>query len=217
VIPNPWPAFDAVQAAYALPIRDPRITDIVIGSDLDGEQPYGAVYESLDMTTLVALHGTRTPIEWVEDICAWTVATDIGASAEGFWRLFSSMRLASGRPFSALGRCCLAGHSLGAVLAALWVAELGAESYVLFAAPKGIGANGMTHLAAIEGVIYANRGDLVPLLPPIYPSYPAARVVTLNPPHHGDLTYHHSLATYGAALELVTPRANAVSSDHSSH
>ena len=196
---NPVPYIAAVNAAYSLPTVGQGVIDVLWGMDDDTLTPYAAVVEGADGSLTIGFAGTRTLVEWLEDIEILADDTPLGHVAGGIWETYSTLKSGSGKPLSDYAKARVGGHSRGGLLAALWAVEYGSPEYCLFACPKLLGQAVIDQLVKLQGVVYAEGGDVVPMLPLFgYPKLPPT--THLLPPGHGDFAYHHAFATYCASL-----------------
>lgn len=200
---DPRPYFPAILAAYALPeaVAGLETVDTILGMDLDGEKPYGAVMAGQDGSLVLGFAGTRTGPEWVEDFEAEQVQTVLGGVAYGIWCTYSTFRTASGRPLSTYAQAKAGGHSRGGPLAALWAIDHGSPEWCVFNSPRLLAADTLSKLSCIPGAQQQVVGDLVSLLASFYPAFPSVNKVTA--PGIGDLVYHHEFSTCVAACRAA--------------
>ncbi len=196
---NPRPYFPAILAAYSLPgaLAGVSLVDTILGMDLDGERPYGAVIGLPDGSQVIGFAGTRTGPEWVEDFEAEQVQTPLGGVSYGIWCTYSTLRTASGVPLATYAKAKVGGHSRGGPLAALWAVEYGSPEWCVFNSPRLLASDVLSKLACIAGAQQQVIGDLVSLLASFYPGFPFVNKV--DAPGLGDLVYHHSFSTCMAA------------------
>lgn len=172
---------------------------------------------------VVAIRGTETVAEWTADADATQVDFPVMPSTlyprahRGFARIYNTLRTGDGllvkhfKPLSG-ARVVVAGHSLGAALATLLAADLGADDLVTFAGPR-VGNGDFCSCAAKRiGRVerFVNERDLVTKVPFDLPDFPYADLgvpilfdstgKVLENPHA-----HHSLATYLNALDAAQP------------
>jgi len=180
------------------------VIDTVLGRDLDGMKPYGAVFLDEDGSLTIGFAGTRTLEEWIEDCEIEPEYTPYGKIAAGIWNTFSSLRTVSGKPLGEYSKARVGGHSRGGLLAALWAIDYGSPEYALFACPKMIGGQAVQLLSSLKGTAFQMAGDVVPHLPLFgYPDLPS--VTHILPPKAGGIVYCHEFSTYCESLTKDQP------------
>lgn len=151
-----------------------------MGTDQNGvTSPYGFFASSeSDNSAVVAVRGTLTPVEWLEDLEALLVdAFPAGAKVEaGFLSIFNSLTIGgipAGTALSGTPNLSVCGHSLGGPLATLMAASAKAQNLVGLASPKPGNLAFATWVdQQVENItLYANTPDVVPHVPLTLPPW----------------------------------------------
>lgn len=202
------------------------LVSVIWGTDFKGlfgqeRVPYGTVSRGPNGHTFVALRGTATIEEWLED--GWAIpepwpfpASPDVRTHKGFTDLFETLTDGLNRPILGLlsgGGVIVTGHSLGAALATLLAAALGPScSYCeTFEGPR-VGNDAFCRWMDSRVVSYFRDviiGDIVPHAPPENLGYfhPGVEIdldptgvipLTLDPKEY--LESHHVLKSVQALL-----------------
>lgn len=200
-----------------------KVVDVVVGTDPGGVKLfYGFLAQSLlDDSFVVAIRGTDTPGEWLEDFKAILVASPFcdGCETElGFFEIYKTLvnrdGVAIGTAFANLGAALtVTGHSLGGPLATMLAGYIGAAALVCFASPRP--GNGKfatwirTRVPTIE--LYANVPDVVPHTPLTLPPFEdflhvdCLTVLDSSKIVAGGLRAAHDLNTYLHTIDPAQP------------
>lgn len=126
----------------------------------------------------IAIRGTQTTIEWIEDAEIALVPNPWGPGKvhAGFARLTASLGLGPSLPISnllgPLNALSVAGHSLGAAMARLLTARLGGVgACYTWGEPKGAESTAAAYIASAATIQHrgVNEKDLVPMVPEYVP------------------------------------------------
>lgn len=211
---DPLKGIPLIQDAYAAS-RGEDIApadDIVYGTHFDGcEHVFGIVREGRLGIRGTQVFGGFDFADWINDFMVIPESTPFGNVARGPLAIYRSFRTKSGRNIGELALIEVHAHSLGAGIGALISVALNIP-HVLWACPNWFCPHFAERFQAIEGIIFSNHGDVVPLLPPPVPFInPRLGPIThLDPrPAPADfdglkrLEYHHAFSTYCSAYEAT--------------
>lgn len=200
-----------------------ELITIIHAEDSDGElRPYGTI--ARDATNVfIGIRGTEGGAEWISDADAFQVDFPVMRSTltpkvhRGFARIYNTMRTAEGllikhHPVLVGASVVVTGHSLGAALATLLAADVGAFDLCTFAGPR-VGDPDFCECAAqriIRTERFVNVPDLVPKVPFNLPDFPYAELglpilldsegLVREDPHAW-----HSLDTYLHLIDVSFP------------
>lgn len=199
------------------------LADVIVGTDPGGVKiHYGFLARSMiDGSFAIAIRGTDTPGEWLEDFLAVLVSTPFASGSEnhaGFFDLYRNLTngigIPIGKAFADLGApVAVTGHSLGGPLATMLAGEIGAALLVGFASPKpGNGKFAAWIRARVSNIeLYANVPDVVPHVPFTLPPFEdflhvdCLTVLDSSEIVSGGLRPAHDLNTYLHLLDPAQP------------
>lgn len=133
---------------------------------------FGFVARDAAGAVFVAIRGTTSLDEWIDDFDAVLVNVGGFSVAEGFQHVFESLLPSLRAALAPADDVCFIGHSLGAAIALLAAASFRAEACVVFEAPRVGDAAWADHCGGSVGAIVrvSNTKDIVTHQPgrPLY-------------------------------------------------